>query len=62
MKSVVAPEAEIKRAETAQKDFLALADAVDLNVAEPWPLCEWFTTWHSLTGRLIDLVDCLWIK
>ena len=48
-------EADITAVEGAQRDFLALSDAIDVKVSEPWPVCDWFSSWYSFTRRLNSL-------
>lgn len=55
-----APETMIQKVEIAQSEFLAFKEAVDWDLLKPWPVCEWLTTWYSLTRRLLEIEPFLW--
>ncbi|MGH9896888.1 MAG: hypothetical protein ACREA0_33795, partial [bacterium] len=48
-------KADILAAEDLLKDFLALGEAVGWTTEKVWPICRWFTSWYSLTRRLMDI-------
>lgn len=50
--------------EELRSNFLTPAGAVDWGTDKPWPVCEWFLTWHLFTRSLNDIHNlmqkCLW--
>ncbi|MFH1910574.1 MAG: hypothetical protein ABIK91_00885 [Pseudomonadota bacterium] len=49
------PEADIVAAEDSLKDFVALGDAVNWTTVKAWPICQWLTSWYSLTRQLSEI-------
>jgi hypothetical protein len=48
-------ESDIVAVEKSLTDFLALEDSIDQNTADAWPVCEWFSSWYSLTRGLHEI-------
>lgn len=55
VKDAVIPEADIVATEESLKAFGALADAVNWKTPRSWPICQWLTSWYSLTRQLLKI-------
>ena len=53
------PIADLLGAENCLTEFIALGDAVDAPLPEPWPICSWFTSWNTAVRRLSDITNLI---